>query len=548
MLETAIVAARDRARLIEIAGILISFGVDGLVDQLGLARLLPKGQTKQSAVDHLSLPERLRRAIEALGPTYVKLGQILATRHDLLTPEWTTELEKLHSQVTAVPWDQIAPQLIEDLGADPHDVFRDFTEQPLAAASIAQVYKAYLPNDKAVVLKVRRPGLRPVIEADLRLLSHAARLLASSSPDWQRFKPEELVNYLASALRDELDFTREGYHCEQIAQSFKDCTDIVFPSIYWQWSSERLLVQDFIAGVRPTNKASLKEQGLDAHLLAQRGALAILKMILDDGLFHADPHPGNMLALSDNRVGFIDFGMVGRLSERRKAQLLVLLRALVEGRGDGVAALLLSWSDQYDVDPVQLDMAVERFLAQHQVGPLKISAALTDFMGLARQQKVTLPADLSLLFKTLITADGVLVQVDPNLNLLQLAEPLVKVEMARRYEPAALKQRATYLAAEFYDLAAETPSALRLLLHRLRHGRIGVDLELRNLDKVARSLELSAIRLCVALVTAAFALGLAPHLFNVGPMIFGLPLFVWLGLIATISGCLLMLYWFFKPK
>lgn len=548
MLETAIVAARDRARLIEIASVLISFGVDGLVAQLGLQRLLPKGQTKQADVTHLSLPERLRQAIEALGPTYVKLGQILATRHDLLTPEWTAELEKLHSHVKAVPWTQIAPQLIADLGASPHDVFVNFSEQPIAAASMAQVYKACLPTGEAVVLKVRRPDLRPIIEADLRLLSHAARLLAASSPEWQRFKPEELVSYLASALRDELDFSREGHHCEQIARSFESNTDIVFPKIYWDWTSERLLVQDYIDGVNPTNKATLQAQGLDASLLAKRGALAVLQMILNDGLYHADPHPGNMLALTENRVGFIDFGMVGRLSDKRKTQLLILLRALAEGRADGVATMLLSWSDQYDADPVQLDMAVERFLAQHSTGPLKISVALTDLMALARQQKITLPADLSLLFKTMITADGVLTQVDPSLDLLRLAEPLVKQEMALHYGPSAIKQRATYLAAELYDLAADTPSAIRLLLHRLRHGRIGVDLELRHLDKVARSLELSAIRLCVALVTAAFALGLAPHLFNLGPVFFGMPLFAWLGVSATMGGCLLMLYWFFKPK
>lgn len=547
MLETAIVAARDRARLIEIAGVLISFGVDGLVDQLGLRKLLPRTQ-KQQRIDELSMPERLRQAIEALGPTYVKLGQILATRHDLLAPEWTTELEKLHNHVTAVPWAQIAPQLIEDLGADPTQLFLDFNPEPIAAASMAQVYSARLHDGTEVVLKVRRPNLSSTIEADLRLLSHLAHLLAQNSTDWARFKPEEMVSYLASAMRDELDFAREGHNCDQVAAAFVDYPDIVFPTIYWQWTSERVIVQEFMHGTNPTHAAELIGKGLDPHLLAKRGALAILKMILQDGLFHADPHPGNLLAMAGNRVGFIDFGMVGRLSERRKGQLLILLRALTEGRGDGVAAMLLSWSDQYDADPVHLDMAVERFLAQHSTGRLQIGRALTDFMALARQQKITLPADLSLLFKTFITAEGVLRRVDPQLDLVRLAEPMVIAEIKQHYDVSAMKQRATYLAAEFYDLAADTPGAIRLLLHRLRHGRIGVDMELRHLDKVAQSLEKSAVRLCVALVTAAFALGLAPRLFDLGPLLLGVPLFAWIGLSATLIGCALLLYWLFKPK
>lgn len=550
MLETAIVAARDRARLVEVAGILIGFGVDGLVSQLGLRKLLPRDQASSAnkANAELSLPERLRKAIEALGPTYVKLGQILATRHDLLGPEWTIELEKLHNHVSAVPWEQISPQLIEDLGADPHELFVDFHTEPIAAASMAQVYQARLHDGTEVVLKVRRPDLRATIEADLRLLAHGAHLLAQTNSDWARFKPEEMVSYVASALRDELDFAREGHNCEQMAAAFAQHPEIVFPKIYWQWTNERLLVQDFMRGENPTHAQALRAKGLDPALLAKRGALAVLKMILEDGFFHADPHPGNMLAMAHNRVGFIDFGMVGHLSERRKNQLLILFRALAEGRGDGVASMLLAWSDQYDADPVQLDMAVERFLAQHSTGKLRISLALMDFMALARQQKITLPADLSLLFKAFITADGVLRRVDPDLDLVQLATPMIHEQIREHYNVHAIKERATYLAAEFYDLAADTPGALRLLLHRLRHGRIGVDMELRHLDKVAKSLELAAVRLCVALVTAAFALGLAPRLFDFGPIWLGIPLFAWFGLIATVMGCVLLLYWLFKPK
>lgn len=548
MLETALVAARDRARLTEVVGILIDFGLEGLVSQLGLHKLFSSKKTGGPEHHTMSVPERLRHAIEALGPTYVKLGQILATRHDLLSPEWTTELEKLHNHVAALSWAEIGPQLIEDLGADPHELFLEFDSTPIAAASMAQIYQARLRTGQHVVLKVRRPNLRPKIEADLRLLGHLASLLAQASPEWARFKPESIVSYLASAIRDELDFVREGHNCEQLAACFADNPHIVFPTIYWQWSSERVLVQDFMPGINPTNHHLLEEQGLDPQLVAQRGALAVLQMILQDGLFHADPHPGNLLALAQNRVGFIDFGLVGHVSERRKGQLLTLFQALIEGRSDRVTGMLLSWADQYDADPALIDMAVERFLAQHSIGQLRISQALMDFMSLARYQKITLPADLSLLFKTFITADGVLRQVSPQIDIVRLAEPMVRAQIQQHYELKAVKDRAVRVTAELYELSDEIPSAIRLLLHRLRHGRVGVDLDMRQLDRFAHVFELSAIRLCIALVTAAFALGLAPRLFDYGPIVFGMPLFAWLGLAGTVFGCVLLAFWLMKPK
>lgn len=548
MLETALVAARDRARLTEVVGILLDFGLEGLVAQLGLHKFFTN--KKQSGAEHhtMSVPERLRHAIESLGPTYVKLGQILATRHDLLSPEWTTELEKLHNHVAALSWEEIGPQLVEDLGADPNEIFVEFDRNPIAAASMAQIYRARLPSGQKVVLKVRRPNLRPKIEADLRLLAHLASLLAQASPEWARFKPESIVSYLASAIRDELDFVREGHNCEQLAACFTGNPHIVFPTIYWQWTSERVLVQDFMPGVNPTNHLLLEEQGLNPELVAQRGALAVLQMILQDGVFHADPHPGNLLALSDNRVGFIDFGLVGHVSERRKGQLLTLFQALIEGRSDRVTGMLLSWADQYDADPTQIDMAVERFLAQHGIGQLRISQALMDFMSLARHQKITLPADLSLLFKTFITADGVLRQVSAKLDIVRLAEPMVRAQIQQHYELAAVKERAVRVTAELYELSDEIPSAIRLLLHRLRHGRVGVDLEMKQLERLGHIFELSAIRVCIALVTAAFALGLAPRLFDYGPMVFGMPLFAWLGLAGTVFGCVLLAFWLVKPK
>lgn len=547
MLETALVAARDRARLTEIASILFRFGVDGLVKQLGLRKLIPHGQKQaQEARQETSLPERLRMALEELGPTFIKLGQILATRHDLLSPEWTTELAKLHNHVNPLPWKTVLAEFEQRVGATPDEVFAYFDKEPLAAASIAQVYRARLDGGQEVVVKIQRPHLEQTIDADLRLLGHIAHLLQENSSQWARFKPVNIVEYLARSMRHELDFNNEGRNCERIGAQFADDPTVVIPKIYWQWSNRYVLVQEYIAGWEPTSAEDLRNHSVDPDLVAQHGAQAMLKMILEEGEYHADPHPGNLLAMSENRVGFIDFGMIGRLSQKRKKQLLVLLRAIQSGQTEGVTAMLLEWSSSFDADPVEISLAVERFLTEHRLPPLRISRVLTDFMALARQLRITLPSDLSLLFKTFMTADGVLKSISQEIDLIALAQPMIEEQLRAYYSPQEMRTRALYVTSELYDLAGEAPGFVRLLMHRIRHGRIGVDVDFHHIEQLNDALERAAARLCVALVTAAFALGLAPHLMDLGPVLWGMPLFVWLGLGATLSGSLLLLFWLFK--
>lgn len=366
MLQTAVVAVRDRARLQEIVGVLLRFGLADLVDTLGLARFAPRGGMASSspgpAAEHpldASRPERLRMALEHLGPSFVKLGQILATRSDLLAPEWTAALQQLHSHAAPLPWETARPLIEQSLGLPVDQVFTHFDPVPLASASIAQVYRARLKAETArqegsdaneaipgpdidVVVKVQRPGLRPQIEADLRLLEHLALLAQAQWPQLARLRPREVTRQLGQALREELDFTVEAHNGDAVAAHFANQDEIVVPRIHWALSGPRLLVQDYVAGV-PASAVGT-DPALDGLLLARRGARAFLQMVLRDGLFHADPHPGNLLALPGNRVGFIDFGMVGRLSPRRRRQVLGLMRALVEGQSRSLAGVLLDWA------------------------------------------------------------------------------------------------------------------------------------------------------------------------------------------------------------
>ncbi|WP_140984494.1 ABC1 kinase family protein [Asticcacaulis tiandongensis] len=544
MFDTAVIAARYRKRIGEIAAILIRYGADDLARRLGLSALLKGAASERdNTTNDLTAPERLRLTIEALGPVFIKLGQILSTRADLLSPEWTEELEKLQSHVTPAPWEELKTQVEADLGAAPADVFATFDPIPLAAGSIAQVYCARLKTGEDVIVKVRRPNLRPQVEADLKLLSHLAGLIENENPDVARFRPKDILRHLSEAMHEELDLTAEGRNCEAIAENLKDQPDIEIPPIYWDYSGETLLVQGFVNGITPTDAKAISDAGLSGPTLAQRGAEAFLHMALIDGLFHADPHPGNLRALPDNRVGFIDFGMVGRLGANRREQILTLLSAMISGNADGLNTVLLDWSnDQTDLRA--LEAAAEAYVVKLKTGPLQLAQAVTDFMTLARTHELVMPSDLALLFKGLITADGVMHRLDPNFDIIKASAPLVTQTLRQRFGLKALNGQAQNAAFDLYGLARETPSALRLLIHRLRQGKIHAAVELQGIEHIGRHIERAATRLGVAIIAAAFALGLAPSLLNTGPELFGFRVTGLLAVMVIIGG----LIWLLRPR
>lgn len=538
MLQTAVVAVRDRTRLREIVGTLLRFGLADLVQTLGLARWsVWRKPADDEAMAQLGRPERVRMAIESLGPTFVKLGQILATRSDLLSPEWTDALQTLHTQASPLPWTLMQPHIEAQLGLPIDQAFEHFDPQPLAAASMAQVYRARLrradgrPHE--VVVKVQRPGIRPSLEADARLLQHLAGLMQDRFPQLARYRPVDVAQQVSQALQEELDFTIEGRHNELLVKHFAGQPEIVIPGIVWSLSSPQLLVQDWLDGV--PSSAAADDPRFNGPLLARRGAQAFLQMVLRDGLFHADPHPGNLFALAGNRVGFIDFGLVGHLSRHRRDQFLVLLRAMVEGDADGLVMVLLEWTGDAQADITLMESAVERYVARRDNGPLSLADSMLEFMALAREAQIAMPADMALLFKALITADRVLLQLDPQFDVVAIAAPMVTEQIKARYAPERLLREQRAAAAQMYELAADTPKTLRLLMYRLKQGRIGVDMDIRHLDRLSTSVERAATRLALAVVAGAFVLGIGPTLLAWNVHLLGLPIFPILGGLGAIA-------------
>ncbi|WP_455209070.1 ABC1 kinase family protein [Kaarinaea lacus] len=538
----SLIAARDLGRLRDIVSVLVRYGFSDAVQRMGLATILESAGKllhikAASDLTKLDTPQRIRFAMEELGPTFVKLGQILSTRVDLFPPEWIAEFEKLQDQVPPVPFDKVRKQLTEDLGSPPEEIFTQLETKPLAAGSIAQVHAARLDDGSEVILKIRRPGIQPIIEADLRLLSRVAEIAENEIEEIRRFHPKEVVRQFTLSLRRELDLVSECQHMERIAANFADDADIVIAKVYWQWTCERLNVQSHLRGIPGRDLDAVEKAGLDRSVLAQRGANAVLKMVLQDGFYHADPHAGNVLYLPENRIAFLDFGMIGHLSRVRREQIVDLLNGMVSKDVTEVTDVLLEWSGDTNVDTENLAIEIDAFLDSYHSVPLKqlkLSAMLGDITVILRNHQLVLPPDLSMLFKVFITLEGLGRQLDPDFDMVGTATPFLKRAIFARYTPEAIAKRGLHSLSNMMEIFGSLPQDLRRLLRAAKRGALQVNVDITRLEKFGRQLDKSASRITVGLITASLIVGSSIVMtVSGGPTLMGLPLFGFLGFLAA---------------
>jgi len=551
MLWETISVVRDLPRLHEIATVMIRYGWGDLVRILGISGALERAGRvlhwqSTSEISQLDAPVRVRRALEELGPTFVKLGQVLATRVDMFPPYWIDEFEKLHSQVPAVPYDRLHPYLVAAIKGEPGEVFAEFDTKPLAAASIAQVYRATLKDGTRVVVKMRRPGIESVIQADLRIMEHAARLLESEVPDSRRYDPVQIVSQFRRSLNRELDLVKEARNLDQFARHFADEPLVKIPRVYWEFTNDQVNVQEEIIGMAGVVPDKLRAHGLDPKLLAARGADVVLRMVLEHGYFHADPHPGNVLFLPENRIGMIDFGMVGMLTNPRRNQIVDLLHALTRKDEQALLQVLLDWSGESVSDEDRLAYDVAELLQSYddlQLKDVKIGALLNDITALMRDNNLVLPADLTLLFKTLITLEGLGQQLDPEFHMIDHVTPFVERVIQQRYTPQALLARGRKSVRETLEVLADVPRDLRHLLRDMRRGRVKVDLDLKRLDQFGHQLDRASNRLTMGILTASLVVG-SSIIMTVqgGPQLFGLPFFGLLGFLIAFFNSLWIIF------
>lgn len=456
---------KDLLRMNELAAILFRYGFADVIRRLGLATPIEQaGKLVRSPVKgdmlRMGTAERLRHAMEEMGPTYVKLGQVLATRVDLFPMDWISEFEKLQDQASPIPFEVLAPQVEAALGKPIDTLFARIDPQPVGVASIGQVHSALTRRGQKVVIKIQKPGIREKIESDLRLLDQLAKLASDNSVELRRYRPVELVREFRRSLLRELDFTIEARNADRIRKNMRSLKWLTIPKVHWELSSTTVQVQELIQGIPARAVEQIEQAGLDRELVARRGALAAWKMVLEDGFFHADPHPGNFIILQANRIAMLDFGMVGKLSHNRREQILQLTRSVVLREAEQCAAVLANWSDGQPIKFDQLVSDVEDVISQYHgvsLAQLDITALLADVTAMVRNHNLVLPSDIALLIKAIITLEGFGRLLNPDFDLMTEAEPLLKRMIRTRYSPVRLAKSLSLRALDVVDKVYAPP-------------------------------------------------------------------------------------------
>lgn len=543
---------RHLRRYRQIVGVFLKYGFDEVVDVARKDLVLRFGskiipRLKAKVGKGMSGAERLRHAAEELGPTFVKMGQILSLRPDIIPPFLAAELEQLQDQVAPLPFEDIHKVVQTELGRSPEEVFSRIEGEPLAAASIAQVHRASLHSGKDVVIKVQRPGITETIEVDLEILADLAQILSAYAGDIAVEDPEAIVDEFDRSIHRELDFLLEGRNIERFGRMFAEDETVFIPAYYPGYSTSNVLVMDFVQGIKVSHLDEIEAAGLDRLIIARRGAQLVLRQIFEYGFFHADPHPGNIMVLPDNVIAPLDYGMVGYLSDSTIEELSNVLVGVVRKDVQGVLRSFeaLGISPQPEDRP-GLEAALTDFINRYYEVPLKgleVSALMGDILEIVQKHHLRLPTNLSLMLKTMVTAEGLGKTLYPDFDIISEVRPYVRRITLRRYDPRRRFREGLNMLDDLYRLAGDFPQSARDILHKIRQGELRVQFEHRNLEELVRELHRSSNRIASALIIASLIVGSSLVVqVSLGPLIFGFPILGLLGyLLAAVLG--LKLIW-----
>lgn len=517
-----ITGAREVARFQEIARVFIRHGFGWAYRQLKLRRELEvEFEGRELTKATLASPDtgkRLVAAFNELGPTFVKLGQILSTRTDLLPESITSELATLQDDVDRVPFPDIEAQLVKELGEDWRGKFEDFDEEPLASASIAQVHRATLEGGHKVVLKVQRPGVKPKITGDLGVLYALAGWLEEAIPEAGAMDLRGTITSFTKSILQELDFRIEARNLDRFRALHQDNQQVVFPTVYEELSTEEVLCMEFLDG---QNFAHAIEQGEDVTPVADAYFKVAYKMLFVDGFFHGDLHPGNVLVMDDHRLGVLDCGMVGRLSPAMKDKVIDILHAVLNEDLEGVARTFYELSIRTDlVDYPKFEADVvdlgERYLSGLPMSEVQIGMLFSEIVTGASRHNVRMPTDFTMMFKAIITTEGMAKMIAPKTDAIELARPYIMQMVADRYSPDRIKQMAIRDFSMFSRLARSMPHSIPAVIEDLRAGKLTFRTNVETLDRqersanarTARSIRTALTVTCLVCGTYTMGLGL----------------------------------------
>lgn len=499
----------------EVVQVLVRHGFDWFIRQLGLTELAPlrwwilRGHRELT----FTTAEHLRRAMEELGVTFIKLGQILSTRSDLLPPDYVEELTRLQEEVPPERYEVVEAEVTRELGRPPRDLFAEFDPRPSGSASIGQVHAARLVSGENVVVKIQRPGLHALVEEDLRIMRDMARLAAGRTIWGQVYDLPGLVEEFASTLSDELNYLQEGRNADRIRRSFENDPCLRVPTIYWGYTTRKVLVMERIQGIHIGDLDALEAAGIDRRQLAETGARIVLKMALEDGFYHADPHPGNFLVLEDGVLGLMDFGMVGQVDESTKEGLVYLLLAIVNQDMDRVVDRLMDLGlvgNSVQLERLRRDLG--RLLAEYWGLPLReidVSRVLDESMQVIRKHRLRVPTHLVLLAKTISMNEAIARKLDPDFSAAEVLRQYVPQLVASRYLPGNWSRGVLPNLLDLGRLASSLPRRADRLLTRVEHGNITVNISVQETDRVIAALNSVANRLILGMLAGSFAVAIA---------------------------------------
>lgn len=504
-----------RSRYRRIATILENHGLGLGLGLLGLEKWIPfnKGVLGHARRDEpYTSPEHLRLALEELGPTFIKLGQLLSTRNDLLPAAYLAELVKLQDAAPPEAWEPMKAVIREELGADPGQLFAQFDPQPLAAASIGQAYAATLHDGTQVVVKVRRPGAVAQIHEDLEILQNLAERADKRWDAARQYNLPGIVEEFSRTLRAELDYLQEGRNAERFAADFADSPDVAVPQVFWETTTSRVLTLERMHGIRVDDLPALDAAGIDRNQLARRGADLILTMVFENRFFHADPHPGNLFIQTDGSIALIDFGMVGQLDEEVTEQLSDVLLAFTRGDSNALATALLALSITKNTsDRGELGRSLDVFVSRYLGRPLSdinLSHLLGELLALLRHHHLQLPQQTALLFKVLMMGEALAARLDPEFEMLQALTPFSERIVQRQFSLPALAKRWAQASADAGALLLELPGTLKQLRRVLENGGLEVHLRAAELEPLVGRAERIGNRLIAGMITAALINGI----------------------------------------
>jgi ubiquinone biosynthesis protein len=544
---------RNINRYRQILTILFKYGFGNIIEALNIDQYLEIGlkmisRSKHARVERLTQPQRTRLLFEELGPTFIKFGQVLSTRPDLIPLKFIFELEKLQDDVPKFPFAKVQTILEKEFGAEKNP-FASMEEDPFASASIGQVHLARLKTGEQVAVKIQRPGLRKLIQVDLEIMNHLATLMERHIEDLSFFRPVKIVEEFAETLDKEMDYTLEASNMERVAQQFLFDSTIHIPKVYLDRSTEIVLTMEYIQGIKISDITALEAAGMDRKALTRQGADLILKQVFEYGFFHADLHPGNLFVLPNNVLGPVDFGMMGFM-DRRAREVFVDLIASVVGEKPSATCHYLLELTEYDEEPDMrfLERDISTFISQYLTKALKhinVGRLLQDLLKITAKHKLRLYPDTFLMMKSFAAVEGVAQRLDPEFDMIGYAAPFIKQKKMERISLSRISEDISSLSLESLQMLQDVPRDSISIIRQARKGKFILGFDVQRLEKIIGAYRRESHKLSVSIIISALIIAASLLLsFKVPPQIFGISI---LGLSTMACAVFLGLWLFVKP-